>query len=242
MDNINYIYWIGPIIAVIAIAVVLLRVVLPIFRLKSQTNTLLATGIPAEATVLNAAQTGSKLTIGGQEQYGVALTLEVRAPGRAPYATQTQAFISILQLSQSQPGAVIPVKIDPQDQTKIAVDLNAGLSAAAFAPIGAPYGAAQQQAMQMVQQLDARNRDLSVRGELAQAKILRAQPSGININGGNPLMNLEVEVYPTTRPPFQAQTQAAVGAQALEKFQPGKMVWIKFDPNDTTQVTIEHSA
>lgn len=94
----------------------------------------------------------------------------------------------------------------------------------------------------MLQQLEARDSEIRARGESAQAKILWAQPSGISVNGGNPLMNLEVEVYPAARPPFQSEAQAAVAASAVGKFQPGMTVWVKFDPSDTSRVTVERSA
>ena len=173
MGDMNFLFWIGPIIAVVVVIFVVLRVVLPIFRLKSQTQALLASGIPAEATILQAQQTGSKLTIGGQEQWGVALTLEVRPQGRPPYAAQTQTFVSLLQLPRVQPGATVPVKISPQNPTQVALDLDAGFTSAAFSPAGSLYAQPQQQAEQMLLELDARHRDLVARGNRRRPRFYR---------------------------------------------------------------------
>jgi hypothetical protein len=89
--NHTYTFFIVPAVALVIVALTFL----PLVRSGLQRRRLLVGGIPAEATVLDAAQTGTTMTIGAQQQFGVLLTLEVRAPGRAPYATRTEAFISI---------------------------------------------------------------------------------------------------------------------------------------------------
>src|SRR5947209_20473291 len=79
--NRSYTFLFGPAVMLCVVFVVFF---LPLMRLRSQRRRLLAGGIPAEATVLDVAQTGTTMTIGTRQQFGVLLTLEVRAQGRAP--------------------------------------------------------------------------------------------------------------------------------------------------------------
>jgi hypothetical protein len=115
-------------IIIIVVAVILIMAVslIPmIFILRkvfgnlSQTKALLATGEPGQAKILQLWDTG--VTMNDNPQVG--LLLEVQTPNRPPYQVQTQCFVSRLKIPQVQVGNTVPVKIDRQDQTKIALDL-----------------------------------------------------------------------------------------------------------------------
>ena len=43
------------------------------------------------------------------------------------------------------------------------------------------------------------------------------------------------------RAPFQATAQGVVGISATAKYQPGKTVWVKYDPSDSSKVILDHS-
>ena len=49
--------------------------------------------------------------------------LEIHAEEMGPYEAETEALISILWVPQIQPGAVLPVKYDPKDPSRIALDI-----------------------------------------------------------------------------------------------------------------------
>lgn len=74
-------------------------------------------GMPAEALVLDISDTGMTLN----NDPIVAFRLEVRPPSGAPYEAETRGRVSRLHVPQVQPGAVLPVVIDPQDRTKVAL-------------------------------------------------------------------------------------------------------------------------
>ena len=53
----------------------------------------------------------------------VGFLLEIDANGMEPYEAETKGLISILWIPQIQPGAVLPVKYDPEDPSRIALDI-----------------------------------------------------------------------------------------------------------------------
>lgn len=89
------------------------------FQETAQINDLLKNGEPAEAVVLKLAGTGSSINHDPQ----VILQLEVYPPERDSYQAEVKFYVSRLRISQVQPGNRIAVKINRQDQSKIAVDL-----------------------------------------------------------------------------------------------------------------------
>ena len=76
-------------------------------------------GLPAKGTVLRIWETGVRVN----DNPVVGFLLEIHTEGMAPYEAETEALISILWIPQIQPGAVLPVKYDPEDPKKIALDI-----------------------------------------------------------------------------------------------------------------------
>jgi hypothetical protein len=75
-------------------------------------------GAAAEATIVSTAETGWTL----QSNYGVAkVRLRVEPPeGGEPYEVTTRIIIDRFDFAAYQPGARIPVLIDPRDRMKVA--------------------------------------------------------------------------------------------------------------------------
>ena len=76
-------------------------------------------GLPAKATVLKIWETGVRVN----DNPVVGFLLEIHAKEMAPYEAETKALISILWITQIQPGAVLPVKYDPENPSRIALDI-----------------------------------------------------------------------------------------------------------------------
>jgi hypothetical protein len=74
------------------------------------------TGVPAQARVVAMQQTGTMVNMNPQ----VAATLMVNGP-QGPYQVQTMAIVPIMNISQFQPGAVVNVRINPQNPMEVAV-------------------------------------------------------------------------------------------------------------------------
>jgi hypothetical protein len=188
------------------------------------------------------------------EQPRVRLQLEVHPPGGAPYQTDTTLLISRLMTSQFMPGAVVPVKYDPQNPRRVVIDPGGSVqdSAAVQAAAGAAmanFGAfgnfgpgLNPQAMTaMLQAAQQASETIRASGTSAQATVVTFTPLGINVNGNNPAASIEVEVTPEAGPKFRATTTGVIGEAAVPKYQPGQQIWVKYDPNDLTKVALDHS-
>jgi hypothetical protein len=76
-------------------------------------------GLPATGRVLKIWETGVRVN----DNPVVGFLLEIEAEGLEPYEAETRALISILWIPRIQPGAVLPVRYDPQDPSRIALDI-----------------------------------------------------------------------------------------------------------------------
>lgn len=76
-------------------------------------------GLSAEATILEIRETGWTVN----NIYPVVrLKLQVRPPGGQPYEAEVQTLIGRLDVPQVQPGAVVAVRYDPRDASRVALD------------------------------------------------------------------------------------------------------------------------
>jgi hypothetical protein len=82
-------------------------------------RSVLESGIPAMARIVNVRQTG--MMVNNQPQ--IAFQLEVHPPSGSPYQVETKAVIPMINIPQFQPGAEIPVKIHPADPSKVVLDV-----------------------------------------------------------------------------------------------------------------------
>ena len=76
-------------------------------------------GQVAEALVIAIEDTGMTLN----DDPIVAFQLEVRPTTGAPYEARTRGRIGRLDVPRIQPGAVLPVSVDPTDPSKVAIRL-----------------------------------------------------------------------------------------------------------------------
>jgi len=133
---------------------------------------LLAEGLAAEAVII-----GMGTPARGAQQYNLDLDLEVHVPGRPPYRVANSYLVPAS--APIGPGVRLPVRVDRNDQSKIAIDWrNVGQAPAhgevrpvaetAWAPAGVPSGS-DTSGIDIVQQLErlARLRDS---GALTQAE------------------------------------------------------------------------
>ena len=103
----------------LVITAVVLFVVFRLVRSMQPNRSILQNGIPAQATIRQVWQTGTFIN----ENPQVGMQLEVRPPGGAPYVTQLNAVVPLINIPQFQPGTVVPVKISPTDASKVELDV-----------------------------------------------------------------------------------------------------------------------
>lgn len=77
------------------------------------------TGSAARARVLQIWDTGMSLNTNPIVRF----RLEVHAEGLEPFEAETRAVVGRLDIPQIQPGADLPVKYDPNDHTRVALDI-----------------------------------------------------------------------------------------------------------------------
>jgi hypothetical protein len=205
------------------------------FRPMIQRSRLLKTGISAEGTVLKIWDTG--VTINDNPQIG--LLVEVRPQTGMPFQSETKLVISRLDVGAYQPGMTVNVRYDPKNQSKVAIENVTGGSGLALKQNYSPSEIKQME--EMLTKINNENTALMAYGESARAIVLKYMPMGINVNGNNPAVTLELEVLPDSRKSFKATAMGVIAEQSVAKFQPGEEIYVKFDPNDTSKVTIIHS-
>lgn len=98
-------------------------------REQEQTQRLLANGMPAEGRVLALVPTGTTVAVMGARHVRVMIGLEVHVPGRPPYPTQITPLVSELLFPSIQPGAMVSLRVDPNNPMNVAIAGPAGMPA-----------------------------------------------------------------------------------------------------------------
>jgi len=86
---------------------------------ESQAREIRAIGESAQAKVLRIWDTG--MTVNNDPVVG--FLLEVYPDAQPAYQAETKGIISRLDIPQIQPGAMLPVKFDPADPLRVALDI-----------------------------------------------------------------------------------------------------------------------
>jgi len=116
-------------IIVFSLAVTIIPLVL-VFRWLAKTRAsnqqLLVTGVPAQARIVAMGPTG--LTVNDAPQMN--LSVEIHPPQMpgyrghaAPFMATVQAFLPVYAMGRIQPGATVPVRFDPMNPQRVAIDL-----------------------------------------------------------------------------------------------------------------------
>jgi hypothetical protein len=221
----------GGLMAIVFVAIfgsVFMAILRPLFR----ANAILKTGEPATALIKGVRDTG--VTINNAPQ--VELALEVRSKFKPPYEAKVKTLVSRINPNLFQPGMTVAIKVDPKDPQAVAIDPEGGLAQAGAALMN------QETALRETTEFEAVNKRLAAGGQSAFAKILQATPLGFQVNGNNPAMELLVEVEPTGKSKFLSRAKGVIAEASIPKYQPGKSIYVKYDPADTTIVAIEKSA
>lgn len=110
----------------IIIVVIVMRKVSPVVKSAkymmqgmTEMNQIRTSGNPGQATVLKVQATGTMIN----NMPLVGLTLKVHGTTGSPYEVQLQTPLPQIHIPRVQPNSTIPVKIDPNDPNKIALDL-----------------------------------------------------------------------------------------------------------------------
>jgi len=99
-----------------------------IFKKQKETNQLIATGVPGQASIVAMGDTGMRIN----NQPRLQFTLDVQplaAPGQPPpfqpFRTDVQLTVPMMAMARVSPGTTVPVKCDPQNPANLTVDWGA---------------------------------------------------------------------------------------------------------------------
>jgi hypothetical protein len=206
-------------------------------RPMSQSSKLLKIGISAPGVITRIWDTG--VTINNDPEIG--LEVQVTPSTGMPFTAQAKKLISRLDTASYQPGMACTVKYDPNNTSKVAIE-SLGDSTGGSGNVNAGYTPQQiQQIQDELMKQDALNQQILSYGTSAKAVILNYQDMNIKVNGNNPSVTLQIQVSPEDRPSFKATVKGVIQDTSVPKYQPGHEIYVKFDPNDLTKVTMDHS-
>jgi hypothetical protein len=77
-----------------------------------------AVGTAGQAQIVSLSEGGPYVN----QRPTITLALDVTLPGRAPYRAEARQQVGRLVIGQLEPGATIPVRVDPDDESKVTVD------------------------------------------------------------------------------------------------------------------------
>lgn len=112
---------VGSLVFTAVIAVVVLRQA-GVFGPRKR---VLATGTPGSALVLGVAPTG---TVINEINYVCRFQLRVQLPGATPYDVEIKDTVPITAMGVVVPGAVLAVRVDQTDPTKVFIDFSGGVT------------------------------------------------------------------------------------------------------------------
>jgi hypothetical protein len=205
------------------------------FKSMINASRLQKTGLPGTARILEVKDTG--ITINNNPQ--VKLILEVKNNFGQKYTTECRVLVSRINPNAYSPGMEVPVKIDPKNEKNVVIDFSGGQSATAA---GIPQAGADMLALKAdLEQMQKDNEVILASGKPARAIIKKVTLLGVNVNGNNPYVELELEVLPDNYPSFSGKAKGVIGEVALPKYQPGCTVFVKYDLYDNSKVVVDHS-
>ena len=231
----------GKLLLALGLAAVIIGVVAFVFGRtfgsQARQHALQKTGVRAEAIVTGLEETGFTIN----RLYPIVkIGLEVRPPGGQPYRTKVRTMISRLDIPQIQPGKALTVFYDPEDPSSVALARGPQVT-----DPGASAPEAQAEHNRAMEEFllenDAKCMEIIKTGQPAPAVILQAMPLNVMVNGKNPAMTFILEVRPEGRPAFRAQATAVILETAVDRYQPGRTIYVKYDPADLSRVAVEHS-
>ncbi len=203
------------------------------FKPMINASRLQKTGLPGKARILEVKDTG--VTINNNPQ--VKLVLEVKNNFGQKYTTECRVLVSRINPGAYVPGMELPVKIDPKNEMNVALDFSGGKQVANTIT-SQPDAAIMKTELEQMQK---DNEAILVSGKAARAIIKKITLLGVHVNGNNPYVELELEVLPDLMPAFPGKAKGVIAEASLPKYQPGCIVFVKYDLYDNSKVVVEYS-
>jgi hypothetical protein len=177
---------------------------------------------------------------------GLLATLAVVLPllAAAPFVLAA-AYIVVRVFRTSARELTLPAAVEPtRPAGSFGLSVNSFISAAesydvmGAAPLGTVARRMQDEALTRGRACEKLRRT----GEGAPARILNLSDTGIRIGDGASMLRFGLEVLPTGRPAFRAETHCAVSDASLTKLTPGSTVNVKFGIYGSPVVAVDYAS
>jgi hypothetical protein len=192
----------------------------------AQAEQLRGSGVPAEATVLQIWDTG--MTVNNDPVVG--FLLEVRPKDGNAYQAKTKLLVSRLSILQIQPGAVVPVRIDPANLARVSLDLH---ERGGFEPPAPPTPPPP------VPELEGEKQRLFATGVAGTVTIIQCQPLGLFDADGRPVYDLLLTIEVPGHAPMRGPARVAVPRDREYWFHIGQQLPIKADPAEPMRFAVD---
>lgn len=118
----NILIGVAVVLAVVTIGVTLTQRARGGLALREARKALWTAGTPARARVVSLRKTGARINHDPQ----VDLELAVQRPGQSPYTVTYRFYVSQLAIPRVQPDCELDVRVDPADDSRVAIDPSLG--------------------------------------------------------------------------------------------------------------------
>jgi hypothetical protein len=232
-------FWIAFAIPFMTAFILIFRVFLKPFKSffggGRDTKRILSTGMPAQALIkqIGESSIGGALTI--NEQPYLNLQLEVREGTSPPYTVSLDTIIPRSAVPRFQPGALIPVRIDPADPQKVVIDWSGGVdqgsppaAAAATPTVGNIDGWTQQD-----------NQLLDEQGIDGSAKLLSIEDTGKSLDF-NPVVKISYEIRGRNIDTYSFSKEVPLPTQTINMLKKviRKSFPARIHPHDRTKIKV----
>lgn len=181
---------------------------------------LLATGLLGRGEVLGVSPSGTTISIGnGLVERTCGIQLSVMLDGEQPFQVAVNQRVQEILIPQlSTPGAVVAVRVNPADHSKVAIDFSTPPPEVRLPESTGANSAAH----------------ILASGKPIVVVLVANQPIGVNNAKGDPVHALTLTVAEGVDTPYQIQVGNAVPASALPLVYPGSRLHAKLGdgPND----------
>jgi citrate lyase gamma subunit len=203
------------------------------FKDMINTSRLQKTGISGTARILEVRDTG--ITINRSPQ--VKLMLEIKNSLGQRYTASCRALVSRINPRAFVPGMEVPVKIDPKNEMNIALDFSSAKQSDYTINTSVP--ATNITLLHTdISQLQKENEAILLSGKPARAIIKKIIPLGASAAIGLQLVEIELEVLPESYPAFSGKAKGLFSETAMNNYQPGNMIQVKYDLYDNSKVVV----
>lgn len=203
------------------------------FKPMINNSRLQKTGLPGKGRILEVKDTG--VTINNNPQ--VKLILEVKNSLGQKYTAECRVLVSRINPGAYSPGMELPVKIDPNNEMNVVPDVS-GTTASGSTLAATPNPEFMKAELEQMQK---DNDAIMLSGKPARAIIKKMTPLGVQVNGNNPYVQLDLEVLPDHSPAFSGTAKAVIAENSIHKYQAGSTVFVKYDLYDNSKVVVDHS-